>query len=413
MAISYRPRRLSAVLAFVLLLWVASGMVTYAGDVSGTLTQDTTFTAGETTTVVGDLTVQAGVALTIEAGATVEVDGNHSITVNGEVDANGTSSDPITLTSAQSDPSSGDWNGLSFTGEVTNSSMLDHVEIKYASTGISANSVSSAAPLQLQNVTIEQVGDNGLSVVNAEVEVTGGRIENFGGRGIYLNGGGTDAMVDGVTVEQNGVKVRGGSCIRVRRKAALTLTQSDLKRCEVGLDISNGDGVTGPQTVTATGNTVTENKIGVRVFPGDSDSNRGFNPQPYPDLEIRMNRITSNIDWAIRIDTGKNARETELNFTDNWWGTTDGVNVAERIRDQSDDGGSAFVEFLPMWDSPPGESPSLTRTGPGGQTFWNGRIEQTRSWRRADGPHVAVGPVVVNKQKSLTVERGRILHRWS
>lgn len=409
MATSYRPRRLSAVLAFVLLLWVASGMVTYAGDVSGTLTQDTTFAAGETTTVVGDLTVQAGVVLTIEAGATVEVDGNHSITVNGEVDASGTSSDPITFTSAQSDPSSGDWNGLSFTGEVANSSMLDHVEIKYAGTGISANGVSSAAPLQLQNVTIEQVGDNGLSVKNAEVEVTGGRVENVGNRGISLNGGGATATVDGVTVVQNGSKVRSGSCVRVR-DGTLELTGSVLRRCAVGLDIShNSDSYidTGdPQDVLATGNTITENQSGVRVSPNQSRGSTG-NSSRYPStLEVRENEITGNIDWAAEVRDGDNARQKELNFTNNWWGTTDGVEIAGRIRDQSDDGGSAFVEFLPMWDSPPGESPSPTRTGPDGHTFWNGRISETQSWRRANGPHVVVGALVVNPQKSLTIEQG-------
>jgi hypothetical protein len=60
-----------------------------AEDVSGTLTEDTTFSSEDTTTVVGDLTVQAGVTLTIEPGAIVEVGGNYSIAINGVLDANG------------------------------------------------------------------------------------------------------------------------------------------------------------------------------------------------------------------------------------------------------------------------------------------------------------------------------------
>ncbi len=376
-----------------------------AEDVSGTLTENTTFTSGDTTTVVGDLTVQAGVTLTIESGAIVEVGGNYSITINGVLDANGTDSAPVTITSGQSDPSPGDWKGLSFTSTVAESSVLEHVEIKHASTGISANGISSGAALQLQPVTIEQTSSDGLSVTNAVVEVAGGTVENVGSRGIYLNGGGTDATVDGVTVQQNGDKVRSGSCVFIRNGAELTLTGSDLRRCSVGLDVKQTGARDNPQSVMATGNTITENQRGVRVDPKQNRYNRGGENYPST-LEIRENEITGNIDWAVEVRDGENGGQTELNFTDNWWGTTDGINIAERIRDQSDDGGTAFVEFLPVWDSPPGDSPQATRTGPGGQTFWNGRISETRSWRQSNSPHVVVGAVVLEESRSLIVEQG-------
>jgi len=371
-----------------------------AGDVSGTLTEDTTFTSGDTTTVVGDLTVQAGVTLTIESGAIVEVDGNYAITVNGVIDANGTDSAPITITSGQSGPSPGDWKGLSFTGTVAESSVLEHVEIKYASTGISANGISSGAALQLQPVTIEQTSSDGLSVTNAVVDVEGGMIENVGDSGIYLNGGGTDATVEGVTVQQNGDKVRNGSCMFVKDGATLVLTGSDLRRCGVGLNVNQGKDSGAPQEVTATGNTIAENQQGIRV-----DAQKGCcGSGDYPSvLEVRKNKVTGNVDWAVAVDVGNDPRQTELNFTDNWWGTTDGVEIAERIRDQSDDGDVAFVEFLPMWDSPPGENPSPTRTGPEGQTFWNGRIEQARTWSPGDQTTL-VGKTIFTA--GLTIEAG-------
>jgi hypothetical protein len=377
-----------------------------AEDVSGTLTEDTTFSSGDTTTVVGDLTIQAGVTLTIESGAFVEVDGNYAITVNGVIDANGTDSAPITITSGPSDPSPGDWKGLSFTGTVAESSVLEHVEIRYASTGIEASGVSEASPLELQSVVIQEVGDKGITVENAAVEVTGGTIENFGDRGIYLNGGNTDATVDGTTIVQNGAKALTGSCVRIRDGATLTLTGSDLKRCGVGLDVTQDSEGDNPQSVMATGNLITENTRGVRVNPKTSDCSNFDcgSAENYPStLEVRENEITGNIDWAVEVRDGKNARQTELNFTDNWWGTTDGINIAERIRDQSDDGGSAFVEFLPVWDSPPGDSPQATRTGPGGQTFWNGRIDQARTWSPGDST-MLVGETILTAE--LTIEPG-------
>ncbi|MCS4193557.1 Icc-related predicted phosphoesterase [Salinibacter ruber] len=370
---------------------------------SGTLTEDTTFSSGDTTTVVGDLTIQAAVTLTIESGAIVEVDGNYAITVNGVLDANGTDGAPITITSGQESPSPDDWKGISFAGPLAESSVLEHVEIKYASTGISANGISNGAALQLQSVTIRQTGKDGLSGTNAVVEVTGGTVANVGNRGIYLNGGDTDVTIDGTTVEQDGAQVRSGSCVFVRNGAALTLTGSILRRCSVGLNINQTDFGDAPQTVTATGNTIVENRRGVVVAPRFCFTG-GCNVLKYPStLEIQENEIASNTDRAVEVGSGKNPRQTELDFTNNWWGTTDGVSIADRIKDRSDDDDVAFVEFLPMWDSPPGNSPQATRTGPDGQTFWNGRIKQARSWSEGDQPTL-IGKTIFTAD--LTIEAG-------
>jgi len=413
---------------------------------NGRIDQAQTWSPGDQTTLVGKVIFTAG--LTIEAGATVEAV-DDALIAKGPLTATGTSDQPITFTSNASTKQPGQWDGVVL--DAAQADRIEHWRVRYARQALAVKNIQPASPLPMESIqvdsvsgtgvmlnqarvsatdwsiadaggsgvtvkdgsqkttlqspTIKEVEGNGLSVKNAEVEVTSGRIENVGNRGISLNGGGATATVDGIVVEQNGEKVRSGGCVFVQNGAALTLTGSELKRCSVGLDLTQKDDYDNPQVVTATGNTITENQRGVRVNPNRNCCNRSGGKYPSV-LEVRENQITGNVDSAVEIRDGQEARQTELDFTNNWWGTTDGVNVAERIRDQSDDGGSAFVEFLPVWDSPPGESPSLTRTGPDGHTFWNGRISETQSWRRANGPHVVVGALVVNPQKSLTIEQG-------
>ena len=388
--------------AFLVGALLSGGPKARAGDVSGTITQDTTFAGTDTTTVTGDLSVQAGVVLTIEAGAVVKVNGGYQITVNGSLDANGTSSDQILFTSGQSSPSPGDWKGLKFTGDVYPSPVLEHVQVEYASNGILANGVTETATLKLQPVTIRNVGQDGIQVRSAVAEISGGTVEDVGNRGVLVRRG-ADVTIDNLTASQSGDRVQSGDGIDVRSGSTLQLTGSEIRRFGIGLDISdeNRNGGESPETVTATGNVFSENRTGIGVRPGQRD----FAPkESYPSLEVRRNVIAGNLDWAVQVREGKNARRTELDFTRNWWGTTDGVAIAGRIRDQSDDGGSAFVEFLPMLDGEPGSGPSETRTGPNGQTFWNGRIETDQTWTSGSQPTL-VGETIF-ASAGLTIESG-------
>nr|WP_272506562.1 right-handed parallel beta-helix repeat-containing protein [Salinibacter ruber] len=417
---------------------------------NGRIDQAQTWSPGDQTTLVGKTIFTAG--LTIEAGATVESTDN-ALIAKGPLTATGTSDQPITFTSEDATPERGDWYGVVLDG--TQVDQIEHWTVEYAREGLAIKNIQPSTALPVGNLsvdstsgngvlmnearvsasgwsiadvggtgvvikngsqqttfsspTIKQVGSDGMSVTDAVVEVTGGTVESVGSRGIFVRGNDADVTVDGVMVAQNGSKVRTGSCVRVR-DGTLNLTGAELRRCAVGLDVSHkndySDNTGDPQNVVATGNTIAENQSGIRVSP--NQAGRSGNSSKYPStLEVRENQITANIDAAVSVGDGNNARQTELDFTKNWWGTTDAVEIAGRIRgDQSDDGGSAFVDFLPMWDSPPGDSPQATRTGPDGQTFWNGRISETRSWRQSNSPHVVVGAVVLEESRSLTVEQG-------
>jgi hypothetical protein len=80
--------------------------------VSGHITEDTTWYAGNVYMVESDLTVDTGVTLTIEAGTVVKYRrGYHDIWVYGILDCRGTEGNPVVFTSERDDEHGGDSNG--------------------------------------------------------------------------------------------------------------------------------------------------------------------------------------------------------------------------------------------------------------------------------------------------------------
>lgn len=101
-------------------------------DVSGALTQDTTWAAADgPVEVTGQLVVQAGATLTIEPGVEVRVAPRIDIVVYGSLIAEGTAESPIRILGAVEEP--GSWLGLSFIGGVGNPvrAVLRHAEIAH------------------------------------------------------------------------------------------------------------------------------------------------------------------------------------------------------------------------------------------------------------------------------------------
>ncbi|KAA3610660.1 MAG: T9SS C-terminal target domain-containing protein [Calditrichaeota bacterium] len=96
---------------------------------------------GETVIFHEDITISSGVTLTIESGTTVELEPDIKFTVNGILDAQGTSSNPITF---KRNGSSGTWDGIYISGSSASSTELVYCTIKNASIGID---ISNSDPL--------------------------------------------------------------------------------------------------------------------------------------------------------------------------------------------------------------------------------------------------------------------------
>ncbi|MEZ4801271.1 MAG: multidrug transporter [Gelidibacter sp.] len=89
---------------------------------SGTYTSDLTLDANNTYKVNGSLIMASGTTLTIPAGMTIKAlaagsDVYIAISQGAKINANGTASNPIVLTSDAASPAAGDWGGLIILGK--------------------------------------------------------------------------------------------------------------------------------------------------------------------------------------------------------------------------------------------------------------------------------------------------------
>ena len=128
-----------------------------ATPVSGAISQSTHWTtAGSPYVLSGVVTISGGAQLQIDAGVQVLMSGGAGLeVVAGSIAAQGTSSSPVTITSANdiagSTPAKGDWGSLVFdAGTVSASTALTYVNVRYGS-GIVMNGASPT----LRNVNID------------------------------------------------------------------------------------------------------------------------------------------------------------------------------------------------------------------------------------------------------------------
>lgn len=111
--------------------------------------------------VGGNFTVPSSRTLSIDSDATINFSTSNGLTVNGTLEADGTSSDPITFTSSST------WSGITFSGASANNSNLTYCTVENFQTyGGSAVTIQNSSP------TIEYctISDN----------------QNYGTSGIYF-----------------------------------------------------------------------------------------------------------------------------------------------------------------------------------------------------------------------------------
>jgi predicted HicB family RNase H-like nuclease len=179
-----------------------------ATTLSGSITEDTKLTASETWIIDGLVTVESGVTLTIEAGTTIAgksgTGDNTSYLVidkGAKIDAQGTSSEPITFTSQTvvngGNAAPGQWGGITLIGKAANS----QVGAYEANTDFVADDTNMA--------------DNSGIMTYVKILNTGVAIrENEEVNGLSFVGVGSGTHVDNITVENasdDGVELWGGT----------------------------------------------------------------------------------------------------------------------------------------------------------------------------------------------------------
>ncbi|WP_340064477.1 hypothetical protein [Ascidiimonas aurantiaca] len=174
-----------------------------AADLKGSVTVDITLDAATNWVLSGSLRVKEGATLTIEPGTTIRaVSGGTDVFIaieqGAQINAAGTSSSPITMTSNAGNPRGGDWGGLLIAGRAPiNTGDTAETEV------VGINYGGSVAD------------DNSGVITYVKLEYTGARIngdQEFNGLSLYGVGSGT--VVNHVAVffgEDDGIEWFGGT----------------------------------------------------------------------------------------------------------------------------------------------------------------------------------------------------------
>jgi parallel beta-helix repeat protein len=271
----------------------------------------TTLTAGATYEVLGPSLVGAGKSLTIPAGTLLRFHGGASIPVDGTLTVSGTSSNPVTITSARPNPARGDWYSIVLRAS---GSLIEHAIIEYAITAVNVSNVTAT----VRNNTIRYFSSNGVYVSGASTTVT------------VVQGNYIDNLNDTA------------DCLEVTGSAPQIIGNT-LTNCARGLYANTG------AIASVTGNNIiTGNEDGVY-----SDGSGATATRPV----VTGNQIFSNDDRNYTAaGYGSGGSGVVLNATGNWWGSAVPTDISVRITDLTDTYTSAqpSVNYANYLDGPNG-----------------------------------------------------------
>ncbi len=154
--------------------------------VSGTLYGNNVWTtAGSPYVVQGGVDIASGAVLTIQPGVVVRFTSNTTLRVfgNGSLIADGTPTQPITFTSAATNPQPGNWAALILYGG--SRARLSYCDVAYAGAGNSGT----------------------LNVDRSDVAVRNCRIHHSSSQGVYLYGSALTPTLENLTIDNSGAAV--------------------------------------------------------------------------------------------------------------------------------------------------------------------------------------------------------------
>jgi len=293
---------------FVFLVFVLTPFSAFGTDVSGTISEDTTWAKADSPFVVtGDIIVAESFTLTIEAGVKVTFNEGKKLEVAGLLVAQGTSQNPIYFTSTKETPSAGAWKGIffldsssdaQFDGENYQSgSIIEYCVVEYAEKGISVN---SASPYISRNFIRNNILGFNL-VSDAASIITGNEIyDNSGGGEDHT--GGMNILAASPTIKLNTFRNNSGS-----KASAITYYGAGelvIENCHFKDNLSPGGGT-------------------IKCLAGN--------------LHISGSNFVNNTDYALY-----NKSQADSNAKGCYWGTQE---IAAIIYDGSDDSQYGIVDY--------------------------------------------------------------------
>jgi hypothetical protein len=177
---------------------------TLGGRFAGTLPKDTYH-------VLGTLTIESGKTLNVAPGSTLRSSPGAGFTVAGTLVADGADGSEIIFTSELAEPAPGDWLGIRHQSADATRTILDHVVIEFAQTGLSVLPNASTSGLTLSNSRVASSSANGIQVTPGTSSISDPNavviehniIRQNGQNGISLS-----AFASGCSGETNNASVR-------------------------------------------------------------------------------------------------------------------------------------------------------------------------------------------------------------
>ncbi|WGZ96380.1 MAG: right-handed parallel beta-helix repeat-containing protein [Candidatus Thiothrix putei] len=328
---------------------------------NGTLAANTTLTAEHPYYVSETVTVPANKTLTVPAGSKLLFASGAGITVQagGHLVMQGSASSPVVLGSADTDNQAGDWEGIKAEAGATVS--LEHVQ------------ASEYTSMDFQN---------------GSVTIRHSRFGKFSGYGLLLTS--TDGLLANNVIDNTGYT--GGTVCLQLVDASPTVQGNLLTQCAYGLALA---GHSNP--LVNNGNRIVHNSsIGIW-----NDANYKATAAEVPFPVINGNAIHDNGSYnyyPYRWYYYPNLAQVDLNARENWWGTTDELEIRNKIYDYEDAGNS-----LPNVDF--GNYLSSAEAEPAPLTPLNGTLAANTTLT-AEHPYYVSETVTVPANKTLTVPAG-------
>lgn len=318
----------SILLATFLLLSIVSFGQT---NISGGIASNTTWTIENSPYIVtGDIAVFQNYTLTIEPGVIVKFEDNTQLIIRGSIVAIGNNSNNITFTSNNPNPQKGSWNRIEL--DIYSSFNFDYVTFEYANNCLFYYHPSSG---KIKNSTFQN-NNNGINRDGYALSTL--NIENTK----FIN---NDI---GITEYLDEVNLK--NCEFKNNRIGANITDSNIDSClfegntDLGLQvwssiltnstfINNGVGLeknfnTSFFPSKMTGNTIKNNKIGIKVGHFSSG------------VDVSNNTICNNTQYNVLATRSNNA-----DFSNNCWCTEDSSEIEKKIYHGLDDINVGLINF--------------------------------------------------------------------
>lgn len=336
-------------------LLIASDQIEYSRalqgiKVSGTIQLDTTWTnTSDPYIITNNIVVHENATLTVDPDVEIRFQGFYSIKVEGIIEAIGTESEPIILTSDSKVPQPGDWKTIDFSGKSDGrKSSMRFCRIEYAEKGISIlnqgpdisnNTISNCKEnglnihmffqnslktdfLTIANNTITHNEKEGIFASYASPMINNNMIQSNGLEGIKIIGDRAYPTLQNNTLRNNlnGINHDGSGSSKI-------LNNFITKNHHFGIRIEDYN-----RRTIVENNTIAKNDIGILSING--------NPQ------IQYNNMLENLAYDFELND-----EEDIEMGNNYWGTTNTTRIEENIYDSFDHPNYGTVDYKPILSS--------------------------------------------------------------